>query len=40
MHKNIHCGAHGCLQVMGLEQEESRRVALSAGLFFGDLEET
>ena len=32
MYKNVHCGAHGCLRVMGLEQDESRRVALSSGL--------
>ena len=32
MHKNVHCGAHGCLQAMGLEREESRRVTLSSGL--------
>ena len=31
MHKNIHCGAHGCLRDMGLEREESR-IALSSGL--------
>ena len=29
MHKNIHHGAHGCLQVIELEQEESRRDPLS-----------
>ena len=34
MHKNIHCGAHGRLLVMGLELAESGRVALS---FFGVL---
>ena len=32
MHKNVHRGAHGRLRVMGLEREESRRVALSSGL--------
>ena len=35
MHKNVHCGAHGCLQAMGLERRESRRVALSSGLCLG-----
>ena len=33
MHKNVHCEAHRHLLVMGLKQEESRRVALSSGLF-------
>ena len=32
MHKNIHHGAYGRLQVMVLERAESRRVALSSGL--------
>ena len=32
MHKSVHRGAHGRLQAMGLEQEESRRVAFSSGL--------
>ena len=32
MHKNVHHEAHGCLRVIGLKQEESRRVALSSGL--------
>ena len=32
MHKNVHSGAHGCLRVMELEREESRRVALCSGL--------
>ena len=32
MHKNIQRGAHECLQVIGLEQQNSRRVALSSGL--------
>ena len=31
-HKNVNRGAHGCLWVVGLEREESRRVALSSGL--------
>ena len=35
MHKTVHCGAHERLRVMGLEQEECRRVALS---LFGVLE--
>ena len=37
MHKNVHHGAHGRLQEMGLEQEKSRRVALLWSLS-GDLE--
>ena len=32
MHKNVHRRALGRLRVMGLEREESRRVALSSGL--------
>ena len=32
LHKNVHRGAHGCLQVMGFEREENRRVALSSDL--------
>ena len=32
MHKNVHCGGHERLRVIGLEWEESRRVALSSGL--------
>ena len=32
-HKNVHRRAHGCLWVMVLEQTESRRVALSSGLW-------
>ena len=32
VHKNVHRGAHGRLWVMGLEREESRKVALSSGL--------
>ena len=32
MHRNVHCRTHGCLWVMGLEWEESRRFALSADL--------
>ena len=32
MHKNVHRGAHECVRVIGLEQEESRGVALSSGL--------
>ena len=32
MHKTVHRRAHGCLRVMGLEREESRRVVLSSGL--------
>ena len=38
MHKNVHRGAHGCLQVIGLEPIDSRRVALPSGLCFGVLE--
>ena len=22
MHKNVHCGAHGCLQAIGLKRQE------------------
>ena len=36
IYKNVQRAAHGCLQIVGLEQEESRRVALSSG--FGVLE--
>ena len=32
MHKTVHRGAHGYLQIMGPEREECRRVALSFGL--------
>ena len=32
MHKSGRHGAHECLQVMGLEQAEGRRVPLSSGL--------
>ena len=32
MHKHIHCGAHGCLWVMRIEQEKIKRVCLSSGL--------
>ena len=32
MHESGRRGAHECLRVMGLEREESRRVALSSGL--------
>ena len=32
MHKSGRCGAHECLQVMGLERAESKRVPLSSGL--------
>ena len=28
MHKTVQCGAHRCLWLMGLEQEEIRRVAI------------
>ena len=38
MHKNIHCRAHERLQVMGLEREESKRVAVSFWFLFGVLE--
>ena len=37
MHKNIHCRAHGRLQAMGLEREESREELLFL-LVFGVLE--
>ena len=32
MHKTVHCSAHECLWVIGLEQNESRRVTLSPSL--------
>jgi hypothetical protein len=32
MHRSAYCGAHERLQVIGLEQAESRTVALSSGL--------
>ena len=35
MHKNVHRGAHGCLQATGLEPLDSRRVNLSSKLCFG-----
>ena len=31
MHKNVHCRVHEHLQVIGLQREESRRVALCSG---------
>ena len=32
MHKSGHRGAHECLQVVGLERADSRRVPLSSDL--------